>query len=250
MKRWLKFFRIVNLPTVPGDVLVGAASAMTALGSHARMEDVTTLVGAALASCGLYLFGLADNDIVGAKTDTNRPIPDGEISVGAARLARALCLVAVVAIALYAHLPAHWWGVAEALLVAMVVYNRTKRAVLMGVCRGLNVLLGASAFQLVLSGTTPSGSALVGALTPIVLPPLIWTAYIWWVTKVSEGEETDPRRQQMVGLLIGALIYLQLGALLIFALIKPETNRLLLVGAVLLIVLRVVKRLCPRVSAS
>ena len=27
MNPWLRFFRVVNLPTVPGDVLVGAAAA-------------------------------------------------------------------------------------------------------------------------------------------------------------------------------------------------------------------------------
>ena len=37
MKRvmaWLRLFRVVNLPTVPGDVFVGAAAAFTTGGFH------------------------------------------------------------------------------------------------------------------------------------------------------------------------------------------------------------------------
>ena len=74
---WLRFFRVVNLPTVPGDVLVGAAAALCWGGCGvASAHAVERMALAAVSSCFFYLFGLADNDIVGAATDSGRPIPD------------------------------------------------------------------------------------------------------------------------------------------------------------------------------
>ena len=138
---WLRFFRIVNLPTVPGDVLAGALAMIAGLGAGSARPVFV----AAAASCFAYLYGLADNDIVGAKTDVGRPIPNGEISLGAARVARALCWLAVPVLGLVGRLPSAWWAVMLSLFVAVSVYNRTKNAWLMGCCRGLNLLTGAAA---------------------------------------------------------------------------------------------------------
>ena len=67
---WLKLFRVVNLPTVPGDVLVGAAATLAWGGCGiASAHAVERIALAALASVFFYLFGLADNDIVGAAKD-------------------------------------------------------------------------------------------------------------------------------------------------------------------------------------
>ena len=228
MMKWLKFFRIVNLPTVPGDVLVGFAAAMAAVPSVSSRTGAVTanLIAACLASCFLYLWGLADNDIVGAKTDTDRPIPNGEISLGAARVARALCLAAALACAVAGGLTTAWGCTAGALLLAMVVYNRTKWSPVMGLCRGLNVLCGVMAVTAPVRGDTDGTVALLYCY----LPPLIWTLYIWFVTKMSEGEETNPMKKQLVGALIGGLVYLQLAALVVFAVIEPATNKLLIAG--------------------
>jgi len=231
MKAWLRFFRVVNLPTVPGDVLVGAAMV-----GIARPLPV---VAACLASVFLYLFGLADNDIVGAAKDRGRPIFDGQISLRAARVARGLCLFAALVVASLANLPSLWWITAFALAVAIVIYNRTKLPALMGVCRGLNVGCGCAA---------------TGVVFPLSVSicMAIWTLYVASVTKYSEGEETHPEKKQFVGLLIGAIVYLQLFALLVAYLLMPSalTRNLLLAGAGLLIVLRVMKRSLPGVSAS
>ena len=93
---WLKLFRVVNLPTVPGDVLVGAALVLPAC-AVVHAQDLVRVALVAVASCLLYMFGLVDNDIVGAATDGGRPIPDGQISIRAARIARAVCLALGVA---------------------------------------------------------------------------------------------------------------------------------------------------------
>jgi len=259
IRPWLRFFRVVNLPTVPGDVLVGAA--MVSFGgkpanvlatsgeaaSSPLVGIVLPLSAACLASVCLYMFGLADNDIVGAKKDEDRPIPDGEISLGAARVARGLCLFAVLIVASLVNLPPSWWIAAFALAVAIVIYNRTKWAILMGLCRGLNVVCGGA----VLCASLTSGEDAASPLW-VGVCALVWALYITAVTKYSEGEEMDPVKRQRVGILIGAIVYLQLGALLLAYELSPTivTRNLLLAGAGLLVLLRLMKRFLPGVSAS
>ncbi len=239
LQAWLALFRVVNLPTVPGDALVGAASAV-AFGLCASSVPAGRLVGACAASCFVYLFGLVDNDLVGAPTDRGRPIPDGLVSLAAARVARGLCWALAVATGLAAGLPPAWWAVACALLVACCLYNRTKSPAVMGLCRGLNVASGAAA------------AGVASFAWSAAFAPLVWALYIAAVTKLSEGEETDPARKALVGQLVGALVYLQLLALLAFYVARPSptTRGLLLAGAFLLVALRAARHLLPKVSAS
>ena len=127
------------------------------------------------------------------------------------------------------------------LVVSIVVYNRTKNCVLMGLCRGFNFLCGAVAAVPVLGSgrLCVRDACLVGGLF------LLWTGFIAAVTKFSEGEEMDARRRNAVGVLIGSLIYLQLLVMLVF-----PVKAFLVVGAFLLLGLRLTKRYLPEVSAS
>ena len=217
---WLRFFRVVNLPTVPGDVLVGAAAAMWACrDSAADAEALVPVALAAASSCCLYLFGLADNDIVGAATDEGRPIPAGEITMRAARIARGACLaLGILPLAVIGALPfagataAFELLVAFALVAVIVAYNRTKRPRLMGLCRGLNVVLGVSAivpplFWPRLMRHAPLAACVIAAVVAA------WTIYVAAVTWYSEGEERDPSRRRRVGRLIGAIPLFQMAAL-------------------------------------
>ena len=235
---WLRFFRVVNLPTVPGDALVGAAAVLW--GGLGQFSGTPSIVAACAAGVFFYLFGLADNDIAGAKTDVGRPIPDGAISLRAARVARGLCLFAALVAGAAANLPPAWWVSAFALAVAVVAYNRTKLCLLMGLCRGLNVWCGGVA----VAQRGFSGVPLAGRIA-LACAAAAWTLYIAGVTKYSEGEEMDATKKRRVGFLVGAVVYLQLTALLVFG-VRP----LLIAGAVLLVALRLMKRLLPRVSAS
>ena len=238
LKAWLRFFRVVNLPTVPGDVLVGAA-AVLANGLQESAGPVA-LAAACVASVFLYMFGLADNDIVGVKTDAGRPIPDGQISMRVARIARGFCLFGALIVGALANLPPAWWIAAFVLALAIVVYNRTKWCILMGLCRGLNAWCGGAAIALCnFRGIPGEGHFALFGVT------VIWSLYIAAVTKYSEGEEMDAAKKRRVGFLIGAIVYLQLIALLVF-----PVKSFLVVGAVLLIVLRLMKRFLPEVSAS
>ncbi len=240
---WMRLFRIVNLPTVPGDVLVGAAAAIAAGSSLPRPSMIA---GAAVASSALYLYGLVDNDLVGAATDRDRPIPNGEISPGAARFVRGLCWGVVLLAGALSNLPPAWWAVMLILFICVAVYNRTKKPFLMGLCRGLNVACGAAVPLGIMA--TPGLRALVSA----GVAAAVWTVYIGAVTTCSEGEELSPEKKRSVGALIGALVYLQLAALLGCYLVAPMVlvRNLLIVGAVLLIVLRIFRKIFPSVSAS
>ena len=246
LKAWLRFFRVVNLPTVPGDIWVGAVAYW--FGEGVIFSDSTALFNATIAGVLLYMFGLADNDIVGAKTDEGRPIPDGWISLRTARIARAFCLLAVIAVGLASDpfagrpLPGVWWVTAFALLLAIVAYNRTKRWDLMGICRGLNLLCGAA----VVHGSPFHMHLEPGEFCwwPLAAVAAIWTIYIAAVTKYSEGEEMDAAKKRRVGFLVGAIVYLQIIALLAF-----QSGIVVVVG-VLLVMMRLMKRFLPEVSAS
>ena len=248
LKAWLKFFRVVNLPTVPGDIWVGAVSVWWCAG--VICDYGTPLLAATVAGVFLYMFGLADNDIVGAKTDAERPIPDGQISLGAARVARAACAVGAMTVALVPDpvalrpLPWMWWPAAFALICSIAVYNRTKSCVLMGLCRGFNVICGGMVAYGALSGYAECRNIQLADAWPLAVAAAVWTVYIAAVTKYSEGEEMDAAKKRRVGFLIGAIVYLQIIALLVF-----QSGIVIFVG-VLLVMMRLMKRLLSGVSAS
>ena len=245
MKAWFRFFRVVNLPTVPGDIWVGAVAVW--FGAGIICDYGAPLFNATIAGVLLYMFGLADNDIVGAKTDKGRPIPDGQISMGAARIARALCVIGAIAVGLAPDpvalrpLPWMWWPAAFALVCSIVVYNRTKNWALMGLCRGLNVACGGAVASCVF---LTSGEDAASPVTWLGACAVLWTVYIAAVTKYSEGEEMDAAKKRRVGFLVGAIVYLQIIALLCF-----QSGIVVLVG-VLLVMMRLMKRFLPEVSAS
>lgn len=240
---WLRLFRAVNLPTVPGDVFAGVAAAGW-LGDG----DVVprAVAGAALAGVLLYMYGLADNDIVGAATDRDRPIPQGLISMRFARIARGACILGAMATAVLVQLPHLWWLPAFFVTLCIVIYNRTKSPLLMGLCRGFNLLCGFAAA----SPELPRGRTAALALAAL------WTLYIAGVTKYSEGEETDPARKRRVGLLIGALVWLQLAAIVAFVALHDLPPRgqslfpLVVAQLAMIALLFLFKRLMPKVSAS
>ena len=241
LKSWLKLFRVVNLPTVPGDVLVGVAASSFAVDSYAP----ALVAWAAGLSVLIYMFGLVDNDIVGAKTDKGRPIADGEISLKTAWTVWFVLFIAVPLIAVLVGMPRELGMPVFLLVLTILIYNRTKSVIAMGCCRGLNVGCGFA----VAVGGAESAWLDWRLLVPFAVAG-IFTLYIAAVTKYSEGEEQDPARKARVGMLIGAHIYLQLIALIVFALLIPSTAPLMVAGAILLVVLRILKHTLPGVSAS
>jgi len=146
---WVQLVRAPNLLTVPGDPLAGFMLALLG-GAEGRPGRA---VLCALASLCLYIAGLISNDYFDFKEDAiarpRRPLPSGLIKPGAA-LGMAV-LVALIGIGMAAR--AGYWslGIACVLTAAIVSYNAGMKRIPgigclnMGACRGLSLLLGASA---------------------------------------------------------------------------------------------------------
>ncbi|MGN0852570.1 MAG: UbiA family prenyltransferase [Kiritimatiellia bacterium] len=177
LKPWLRFFRLPNLPTAPGDAWAGAAFFLP--DAAERLPQALT---AGVCALLVYMFGLADNDLAGAETDgPERPVPAGDISPRAARVARGLLFAGAWALGIAGGLGRGWACATGALVLSILVYNRRKGNWLMGLCRGLSVVAGALAVRI--PGAEPAGWAMLAFLA------LGWTAYIAAVTRLSEGED-------------------------------------------------------------
>ena len=255
---WLRLFRVVNLPTVPGDILVGA-SAIAAFSRAVPVEFFNAVACASMVSVLMYMFGLVQNDILGAKTDRGRPIPDGLVSIAAAKKACCACwiLIPILYMAATSCQKCSFDGIrlvffAYHILMTCLItfYNAKKSPWAMGLCRAFNVLLGGAAAAFAGRSAVAPGA---GALSVLFGAAAVWFVYIWAVTRYSKGEETDPAKKRRVGALVGGIVYLQLAALIAIALLFPQSGALrplLLAGAAMLVLLRLFKSLFPRVSAS
>ena len=173
VRAWLELLRLPNLFTVPGDILVGWALA-GARGSPA--------LGIAASLC-LYVSGLLFNDWFDAAVDARerpgRPIPSGRVN------RRAVLFLAVSLLALGIGLAGSGWVVAGLLALAILAYDGYVKNVpglgvgTMGLCRALNVLLGAAA-------TWPAPWPPIGA--PLRVAAGFFWVYIILVSVVARDE--------------------------------------------------------------
>ena len=200
---YLELVRPANVATALADVLAGYAVA--GLG-HPRALGWLLLSTACLYAGGVVLNDVFDRDIDRTERP-ERPIPSGRVRVAtAAALGLGLLALGVVAASLATTVS----GIVGAATAACVlVYDAWGKRqgllgpVNMGMCRGLNLLLGVSAAPAVLSGAWP-----------LSLLPLV---YIAAVTAVSRGEVHGGRRGIAafalisLGLVLAALVALALG---------------------------------------
>ena len=149
MKSLRPYLQLVRLPAVFTAIAdIGLGFLIT----HDRPEPAWQFLLLILASSGLYLAGMALNDVfdreIDARERPNRPIPSGRVPLKSAiGLALALMVLGLVAAAL-AGMPSLL--VAVLLAACILAYDgRLKGTLLgppaMGACRFLNVMLGASA---------------------------------------------------------------------------------------------------------
>lgn len=146
---WLKLLRPPNLLTVPGDPVSGF---MLALAVDPGRSFVF-LLPAACASLLLYAAGLVSNDVADREEDgrdrPERPIPSGSVSVGSAVVVSAILICSAIGLAGLAGLGPMLWATILAALV--LSYNVVTKdipligSINMGACRGVSLLLGASA---------------------------------------------------------------------------------------------------------
>lgn len=138
---WLELLRLPNLFTVPGDILVG----WVVVGMKGSFPFIPILASLAFYSAGLLFNDLFDFGI-DAKERPSRPLPSH-------RVRKLSVLIVGVLLSVSALLLSAWFGalyVGCTLLGMILFYNlfakhiSTLGVVVMGGCRGLNILLGAA----------------------------------------------------------------------------------------------------------
>ncbi len=154
LKGYLRLTRPANLPTAAADVLAGAAIAgsvtmlpETAFWNSSVFLNILSLV---LSSVSLYAGGVVLNDVFDLEVDREerpeRPIPSGLISIKSASIFGFVLLLIGVLFAIWVNYLCG--GIALSLALAILLYDSYSKQnsfwgpLNMGVCRGLNLLLG------------------------------------------------------------------------------------------------------------
>jgi 4-hydroxybenzoate polyprenyltransferase len=180
LRGYLELLRPPNVLTAVADVLAGYAVA--GLGNRRALPWLLA------ATACLYAGGVVLNDFFDRKLDAverpERPIPSGRVpAAGAAGLGGALLVSGVIAAA-QATQPAAVVALSIAVLIVLYDAWSKHQAVLgpvtMGLCRGLNLVLGIAAVPATLSGHWPLA--------------LLSFVYIAAVTTVSRGEVHGGKR--------------------------------------------------------
>ncbi|MGD9127217.1 MAG: UbiA family prenyltransferase [Planctomycetia bacterium] len=203
---WLQLVRLPNLLTVPGDVLAGVAVMVGVAGKSAASPAVGTIVAACGASVLLYIVGLLCNDLVDQARDAeerpSRPLPSGVVPRSHAIVGFLVSVIGAILLGFFL-LPLAAFGCEVALLGVILIYNSIKQkfplagGVVMGLCRGLNLLLGAAI--LVDGRWTPF-------FTHAVPIAACWTAYIFAVTLVAQRETDGQGVQRRLALPVVVLL--------------------------------------------
>jgi 4-hydroxybenzoate polyprenyltransferase len=191
--------RIPNTPTAIADGLAGMALASGAIWWH----PATLLL--VLASVAFYWAGMALNDLFDLQEDRHagrpRPLVDGSLTLRQAAgagwglwcLGLLLVVAASTGAAFYSARPIGWTPLAIGSLLALAIlaYNRWLKQTswapaVMGLCRGCNLLLGASLVrQAMADGSIPT-VAWIAALGHLV--------FVTGFTIAARQEETTSRR--------------------------------------------------------
>ena len=214
LRGYIDLVRPANVTTALADVLAGYALA--------GLRNPRALPWLLAATACLYAGGIVLNDYFDRDLDRverpERPIPSGRVSAGSAAWLGSLLLTAGVLLAAQATGAA--MIVATAIAFSVLLYDSWgKRFSLvaplnMGLCRALNLLLGAAAVE-----------AAPRQAWPIALIPL---AYIAAVTALSRGEVHGGRRQVATVALVSLGAALTGLAMLVFRSVEPAIPALVL----------------------
>jgi len=207
-KAYLELLRPANVMTALADGLAGFAA--SGLGNPHALPWLLS------ANCCLYAGGVTLNDFFDCELDLlerpERPIPSGRVSPAAAGSLGAALLVSGVLAASRAGKSACL--IASAIGIAVLLYDSWAKhhmflgPVFMGLCRGLNLLLGMSA----------ASSALAGRWYLSLLP----FVYICGITALSRGEVHGGKRP--VAIFSVTCLTLVLISLLALALSPPSPS--------------------------
>ena len=208
---YLRLMRPANIVTAIADILAGIALAGTLI--FARF-DIAAIILLVLATAFLYGGGVVLNDVFDTALDKKerpeRPIPSGLIKKSNAAIFGTLLLLMGIASAALSNTHDQFPAsviIAAIIAIAAVVYDKwTKHnqffgPLNMGICRGLNLLLGMSIY-------------------PATIPfywfiPFVPVIYIFAITMISRGEVHGGKKTTMY---IAAVLYaMVIAAILIVA---------------------------------
>ncbi len=196
LKGYLRLMRPANLPTAAADIFAGAALA----GILTASFPILPLLLLVFASVFLYAGGVVLNDVFDFSLDKierpERPIPSGLIPLKSATFFGIILLAIGIVLAFIANQLSGF--LALALAGAIVLYDgySKKNGFLgplnMGLCRGLNLILGMSVF----GELNNWGYAII---------PLV---YIFAITLISRGEVHGNNKNHIIwaGILYAAVI--------------------------------------------
>ena len=194
---WLRLLRLPNLFTAPGDSLAGYFLASAFIGN--KTVSLWTIVLLAVTSVFIYAFGVVMNDLVDYQEDCihrpERPLPSGRINRQQATwicvqlwiIASICCPGSSISIFLL-HIDSNSLFVFVVLFITIALYNmwlkhyRLAGSIAMGLCRGLNFLLGVTA-----TGYSTS----LGKIWPVFVPFVAVIAYIAAVTWLADKENEE-----------------------------------------------------------
>ncbi len=212
--------RPANLPTAAADILAGIAISL-ALGKLPIMEhfldNVSQVLWLIFASVVLYAGGVVFNDVFDAKLDAierpERAIPSGLISINEAIIWGTLLLGLGI---FFAFNVTFISGLLAIVLVgAILIYDAIAKShsffgpLVMGICRGLNLILGMSIINRL-------------DLWWVAVVPVI---YIFAITLISRGEVHGNNKNHI--LLAGILYVIVVMSIGIVSLIKTESIAIL-----------------------
>ena len=236
---YLRLVRPANLPTAAADILAGISIAGLSMETHFLTVEGMRLFPndwyLSLASVFLYAGGVVLNDVFDLEVDRKerpeRPIPRGLVSQKSAAVFGAILLIIGVLLAFSVNTLSG--SVAIILMLAILAYDAFSKKysflgpLNMGICRGLNLMLGMSVAAKLIHPEY--------ALIPVV--------YIFAVTLVSRGEVHADNKKQLIwaGILYVAVI---------FAVVKITPNKpVSLISTVPFILLFIILIFRPLVKA-
>ncbi|KAA2216515.1 MULTISPECIES: UbiA-like protein EboC [Maribacter] len=222
MKKIMGFARLArpaNLPTAAADIFAGISLALFSSGIAIPdffSANGTAVLSLVFASVFLYAGGVVFNDVFDAKLDAverpERPIPSGLIPKNQA----ALWGVFLFFIGLYLAFSVHQvsGSIAGILIFSILVYDALAKKhsffgpLVMGICRGLNLLLGMS---------------ILGQLEVwwVSVVPMI---YIFAITLISRGEVHGDNKNHIA---IAGFLYMLVLAFIAIT-ITLNTDRILI----------------------
>ncbi len=235
----LRLLRIPAVFTTFPDVLAGYA--IVRQGEIAPLE----LTGLLAASGCLYLSGMVWNDLFDIKQDLverpTRPLPAKEIRPKMARLLASVLMLAGICSAMLVSMPAFF--VSLALAGTILAYDAGGKKtpagpLLMGLCRGFNVLLGAACVT----------SFSNWNIHPALIVAAIMTLYVCGITLFARSEAQKSAAWPLtVGLILSVLALLAWGVMA--AVLSTGSAVMLVVVMLVLIAFQVLRRAIPAIQS-